>query len=153
MAISGILPVISLLQHMGDDDWCFRVAGTEVERRWARKLTGANYFDIDFVSPRAIASLRQEFRQVVEWPCASWSRRRVELASGRPATIETVRLPLRAADGSVSLMVSASEEFCQGTPAPSDAPREIIKITEQEFVDIGAGRPAESALREPSLAA
>jgi hypothetical protein len=153
MAIAEILPVVSLLQHLGCDTWCFRVAGTEVERRWARKLTGANYFDIDFVSPRAAAALRREFRQITEWPCASWSRRRVEFASGRCAAIETVRLPLRAGDGSVSLIVSVSEEFCNRTPSLSDAPREIIKITEQEFVDIGAGRPTEGALREPSLAA
>ena len=146
MTIPRILPVISVLQRRGDDAWCFRVAGTEVERRWARNLTGLNYFDIDFVSLRAKQALRQEFRQIAEWPCGAWSRRRVMFASGRCAAIETLRLPLRTSDGSVSLIVSCSEEFPDTGAALIDAPREIINITEQEYFDIGAGCPPRGAL-------
>ena len=146
MTIPRILPVISVLQRRGDDAWCFRVAGTEVERRWARHLTGLNYFDIDFVSPQAKHALRQEFRQIAEWPCGSWSRRRVAFASRRCAAIETLRLPLRNSDGRVGLIVSCSEEFPDTGTALVDAPREIINITEREYLDIGARCPPRGAL-------
>ena len=150
MAIARLLPVVSILERTGDDDWRFRLAGTEIERRWAMRLTGASYLDIDFVSRRAADTMRREFRQIVERPCGSWSQRGVVFRSGRGVSIETLRLPLRAANGSISLIISCSSEFRSRTGADSDEPREIIRITEQLFVDIGAGCPAVTALDDAS---
>jgi hypothetical protein len=148
MAVARILPVIAVLERSGDDVWRFRVAGSEIERRWGRKITGFNYFDIDIVSPRAVALMRREFRQVAEWPCGSWSRWQVEFHSGRHAVIETLRLPMRANDGQVSLIVACSEELEEAVPPPIDGPREIIRIVEQRFLDLGAGCPAESLVAD-----
>jgi len=153
MRITRILPTISVLQREADDRWCFRVAGTEIERRWARHVTGSNYFDIDFVSPAAAEIMRREFGTMAAWPCGSWSRREVVFVSRRRAAIETLRLPLRANDGTTSLLVSCSEEFCApGAPDP-DAPREIIRIVDQQFLDIGAGCPGTGALAAPEAPA
>lgn len=146
MAIARLLPVVSILERSGDDVWRFRIAGTEIERRWGMRLTGANYLEIDFVSRRAADTMRREFRQIVERPCGSWSQRGVVYKSGRGVSIETLRLPLRAGDGSISQIISCSSEFRARTGADSDEPREIIRITEQAFIDIGAGCPAENAL-------
>jgi hypothetical protein len=146
MAITGILPMISMLQRLGDDEWRFRLAGTEIERRWQRILTGANYLEIDIVSSAAADGMRREFQGVVGRPCGSWSQRYVRFQSGRAAVIETLRLPLRAADGGISLIVGCSEEFGDRTPPQVDAPCEIIRIAEQHFFDIGAGRPDKGAL-------
>jgi hypothetical protein len=148
MAIARILPVVSLLQRVADDDWRFRIAGTEIERRWERHFTGTNYLAIDIVAPRAADMMRREFCRIVKWPCGSWSRRTVKFQSGRAAVIETLRLPLRADDGGISLIVSCSEEFSSGIALRPDAPREIIQITQQQFLDIGAGVPDKSALDE-----
>jgi hypothetical protein len=149
MAIVRILPVVSLLQRVADDEWRFRIAGTEIERRWERRFTGVNYLAIDIVAPRAADMMRREFCRIVNWPCGSWSRRTVKFQSGRAAVIETLRLPLRADDGDISLILSCSEEFSSGITLQPDAPREIIQITQQQFLDIGAGVPDQSALDEP----
>ena len=153
MAVVRILPVISVLERSIDGDaWRFRVAGSEIERRWGRKFTGLDYFAVDIVSPRAVELLRQEFRGVVEQPCGSWSRRLVEYRSGRQAIIETLRLPLRANDGQVNLILSCSEELQEAAPPQVDGPREIIRIVQQRFFDIGAGLPAESLIAPDLLA-
>jgi len=148
MAIPHVLPVVTLLQRSADGAWRFRVAGTEIERRWGRNFTGLDYLGIDIVSPRAAATMRREFELVTEFPCGSWSRRRVQFHSGRSAIIETLRLPLRGNDGAVSLILSCSEELGDGSAEPTDAAYEIITIIDQRFLDIGARTPAEPAPAE-----
>ncbi len=144
MAITRILPVISVIGREGEDQWRFRLVGTEIERRWNRKITGTDCFD--GVSRSAAAVMRRELKSVVEWPCGSWSRRRIELLSGCAAAIETLRLPLRAKDGAVTQILSCSGELPGRVSAVADPTREIITIVEQEYVDIGAGCPPQSAL-------
>jgi hypothetical protein len=149
MAIARILPVVSVLQREAGGDWRFRLVGTEIERRWERPLTGLSYFDINIVSRQAADIMRLEMSQVVEWPCGSWSLRRVEFRSGRRAVVETLRLPLRANDGSVGLIVSCSGELHERAAPADGAAREIIMITEHQFLDIGAGTPPDGALAAP----
>ena len=147
MAIPRLLPVISLLQRSADgEEWHFRVAGSEIERRWGRNFTGLDYLGIDIVSPRAAATIRREFELVTEFPCGAWSQRRVRFRSGRKAIIETLRLPLRGNDGAISLILSCSEELADRNVPPTDAACEIITIIDQRFLDIGAGSPPGSAL-------
>ena len=144
MAITRILPVVSVIERAGIDEWRFRLVGTEIERRWGRNLAGRDVLDV--VSPAAAKIMHREFREIVEQPCGSRSRRRVELVSGRLAAIETLRLPLRANDGSSSLILSCSGELAGLASVGVDPLREIIMITEQEFFDIGAGCPATDAI-------
>lgn len=144
MAIVRLLPVISIIEREREEAWRFRLVGTEIERRWGRVMTGTDCFD--GVSPPAVAVMRRELKRVVEWPCGSWSRRRVELRSGRAAAIETLRLPMRGNDGAVNQILSCSGELGDTLLASVDPTREIIRIVEQEYLDIGAGRPAEGAI-------
>lgn len=144
MTIAHILPVISLIGREGEDQWRFRLVGTEIERRWGRIITGADCFA--GVSPSAAAVMRRELKSIVEWPCGSWSRRRSELLSGRAAAIETLRLPMRAKDGEITQILSCSGELAGKISALADPTREIIRIVEQEYFDIGEGRPPQSAL-------
>jgi hypothetical protein len=144
MAITRILPVISVIGREGEDDWRYRLVGTEIERRWNRRITGTDCFQS--VSPSAAAVMRRELKSIVECPCGSWSRRRIELLSGRAAAIETLRLPLRAKDGAVTLILSCSGELPGRVSAVADPTREIIRIVEQEYVDIGTGRPLQGAI-------
>jgi hypothetical protein len=146
MAIVRILPVVSLLQRAGDGEWRFRLVGTEIERRWERRLTGVNYLTADVVSPPVADMMRREFSRVVEFPCGSWSLRSVQFRSGRLAAIETLRLPLRADDGGVSLILSCSGELADPAAPRVDAPREIIRIMQHQFFAIGAGDPGASLL-------
>lgn len=144
MAIARILPVVSLLEQASGDAWRFRLGGTELERRWGRSLTGLDYFSI--VSAEMAVAVRREFAAIVEQPCASWSMRCVEYESGRRAGMEALRLPLRARDGSLGLILSCSGELTGRNIREIDRPRTILRITRQRFIDIGAGVPAENAL-------
>jgi hypothetical protein len=144
MAIIHILPVISIIGREGEDKWRYRLVGTEIERRWNRRITGMDCYES--VSPSAVAVMRREFKDIVEWPCGSRSRRRVELVSGRAAVIETLRLPLRAKDGDISQILSCSGELPGRITTLPDPTREIITIVEQEYFDIGAGRPLHGAI-------
>jgi hypothetical protein len=144
MAVAHILPVVSIIERIGPDDWRFRLVGTEIERRWGRGITGSNITDI--VSPPAVAVMRRELREIVERPCGSWSERLVALRSERRAVLETLRLPLRAGDGRVSLVLSCSGELAPRVSPRPDAAREIHTIARQRYVDIGAGCPPCGAL-------
>jgi hypothetical protein len=144
MAITRILPVVSVIQREGEDRWRFRLVGTEIERRWGRVFTGMDCFA--GVSPAAAAVMRRELRCIAEWPCGSRSWRRIELQSGRVAAIETLRLPLRGSDDTTSQILSCSGELGAKNLPAADPTREIIKIIEQEYFDIGAGCPLEGTV-------
>lgn len=145
MVIARILPVISVIGREGEDKWRYRLVGTEIERRWGRIITGTDCFA--GVSPVAAAVMRRELKTIVEWPCGSWSRRRVELLSGRAAAVETLRLPLRGNGGAVDQILSCSGELGDTRLlASADPAREIITIVDQEYFDIGRGRPQEGAI-------
>jgi hypothetical protein len=146
MAIARFLPVVSLLQRFGDAEWRFRLVGTELERRWARSLTGRNI--IELVAPALTAALRRELAEVSERPCGSWSRRRLEFDSGRLATVETLRLPLRAADGSVSLILSCSGELPERNGRGSDHGHSIVTLLQHRFFDIGGGVATDSLVAD-----
>jgi hypothetical protein len=139
MLIARILPAVSLLERVDHDEWRFRLIGTEIERRWGRSLTGCNLIDI--VSAEAAADTLDQLRTVVRHPCGSWSLRRLELHSGRLSTVETLRLPLRAHDGHVNLILSGSGEISQRFGDEPDQARGIAAIVEHQFFDIGAGIP------------
>jgi hypothetical protein len=138
-AISSILPIVSLIERTGADEWRVRVAGTEIERRWGRELSGLTYAEV--LSPQAVEVTHCEFDAVCRQPCGSWSLRRLDLRSGRRLHTETLRLPLRGRDGAVSLILSCNGELSPEVMYDADMPREIVTVFEQEFFDIGAGLP------------
>jgi hypothetical protein len=144
MAVARILPVVSLIERVDQALWRFRLVGTEIERRWGRTLTGRDALAV--ASPETAKITRQELTNIVGWPCGSWSQRRVEFKSGRVGAVETLRLPLRAADGVVRLVLSCSGELHGLSPAITDVPREIVMITNQQYFDVGVGCPPESAI-------
>lgn len=139
MSVPRILPVVSLIQRMENGEWRMRLVGTEIERRWGRVLTGINYAQI--TSPEATASTLCEFEAICDRPCGSWSRRTVEVRSGSGFEAETLRLPLRARDGSVSLILSCSGELSGRFLHESDTSCGIMTVMAQEFFDIGYGVP------------
>jgi hypothetical protein len=139
MSVARILPVISLFERTGEAQWRMRLIGTEIERRWGRSLTGSYCSDV--MSPAAAAATLCEFEAISGQPCGSWSLRHLELRSGRQIDAETLRLPLRAKDGSVSLILSCSGELTDRFMHENDQWREVVTVLEQQFFDIGGGIP------------
>lgn len=137
--IAGILPVISLIERIGPREWRVRLAGTELERRWGRNLSGLSYSEV--LSPQAVDMTHREFDAICSQPCGSWSRRRLDLRSGRRLQTETLRLPLRGKSGETDLILSCSSEVGDGDLRDFDERHEIVTVFEQEFFDIGAGVP------------
>jgi len=138
--IAGILPVISLIERVEPGEWRVRLAGTEIERRWGRSISGMAYAEV--MSPQAVDVTHCEFDAICRQPCGSWSLRHLELQSGRRLQIETLRLPLRDKDGEISLILSCNGELTLQSFREADHPREIVTVFEQEFIDIGAGIPS-----------
>jgi hypothetical protein len=141
ISIARILPVVSLVQRVAKNEWRVRLAGTELERRWGKTLTALNYADV--LSAHAAAVTLREFEVMCEQPCGSWSLRHLELHSGRRLETDTLRLPLRASDGSVSLILISNGELGADLLFRADHPREVVTLVEQQFFDIGAGVPDE----------
>lgn len=138
-AIPSILPVISLIERTGVDEWRVRIAGTEIERRWGRELSGLTYAEM--LSSQAVEVTHCEFDAICRQPCGSWSLRHLELRSGRRLQTETLRLPLRDKNGNVTLIVSCNGELNPDLMRAPDQPREIITVFDQQFFDLGAGIP------------
>jgi hypothetical protein len=84
----------------------------------------------------------RESETICSRPCGSWSLRHLELQSGRRLETDTLRLPLRAGDGSVSLILTSNGELGTDLQCRADPSREIVTVVEQCFFDIGAGVPA-----------
>jgi hypothetical protein len=145
--IAGILPVISLIERIGAHEWRVRLAGTELERRWGRDLSGLSYAEM--MSPQAVDVTHCEFDAICRQPCGSWSLRRLDLRSGRRVHTETLRLPLRGRNGEISLILSCNGELGDAGVRDFDEPREIVTVFEQEFFDIGAGVPAFKCVPAP----
>jgi hypothetical protein len=143
-AIAGILPVISLIERVAPDEWRLRLTGTEIERRWGRDLAGLTY--AEFLSTQAVEVTHCEFDAICRQPCGSWSLRRLDLRSGRRLQTETLRLPLRARDGQIRLILSCNGELSPEAMYNADQPRQIVTVLAQQFFDIGAGVPAFSCV-------
>ncbi|HWD58586.1 MAG TPA: PAS domain-containing protein [Stellaceae bacterium] len=137
--IASILPIISLIERRSPNEWRVRLAGTELERRWGRELSGLTYAEV--LSPQAVEVTHCEFDAICRQPCGSWSLRHLDLRSGRRLHTETLRLPLRDKHGEVSLILSCNGELSTEAMRDADHPRQIITVFEQAFIDIGAGIP------------
>jgi hypothetical protein len=142
--IPSVLPFISLIERTTRDEWRVRLAGTELERRWGRELSGLTYAEV--LSSQAVKVTHCEFDAICRQPCGSWSLRHLELRSGRRLQTETLRLPLRDKNGEISLIVSCNGELAPDLMRETDQPREIVTVFEQEFFDIGGGVPAFSCV-------
>ena len=137
MSVPRVLPVIVLFERR-EDGWRFRLAGTEIDRRWGRSVTGLDFTKL--ISPEARQAALREFEGVAQTPSGSFAIGRVVLNSGRHATLEMLRLPLRANDGSVSLILCSTAEVSERKALGPDPAQEIGGF-EQQFFDIGAGLP------------
>lgn len=145
LQVREALPVVALIERRAPDIWLIRLAGTELGRRLGREVTGLNF--IDLVAPperkRSIAIVTN----VCDWPCASLAVRQTVMQSGLSRQIETLALPLRAADGEVRLVISINDATeAPRLPTPDDAMNSIVGYSSQRFIDIGAGVPDFSAM-------
>lgn len=153
--IARFLPVLSVIEDRGVDNWRIRLAGTEIDRRNGQYLTGRDYRD--FLHPDVLPMYNAIFRAVTTLPCGSHEIRRISLSSGRTSLVEVVRLPLRAADGRVRLIVSSNEEVGPPSLAETqmtsrlqrgevDSTVAVISPRDHEFIDVGRGTPPPAQL-------
>jgi hypothetical protein len=141
MSVPRVLPVIILFER-SEHGWRFRLAGTEIDRRWGRTVTGLEYPYL--VAPNALQATRREFEGVAQTPCGSFSVAYVTFNSGRGAALEILRLPMRTDDGRVSLILcSAADVSKRNVSHGPDPAQEIGGFEQRQFFDIGAGLPCE----------
>jgi hypothetical protein len=147
MAIGPVLPVVSLIETENGSDWRIRLTGTEIDRRNGFSLTGREYLSL--MSDEARLFYAGVFGEIVGRPCASWEIRQIVRASGGVATIEVLRVPLRAADGEVRLILSTNEEITPTRCLPGsdklalpDSVQSVLLPRQHTFIDLGAGVPS-----------
>lgn len=140
MSVPRVLPVIILFER-SEQGWRFRLVGTEIDRRWGRTVTGLDYAQL--VSAEGFRAARREFEGIAQTPCGSFSVAHVAFSSGRRVTLEILRLPLRARDGSVSLILCSAAELSERKAHGPDLAQEIGNFEQRQFFDIGAGLSCE----------
>jgi hypothetical protein len=136
MSVPRVLPVIALFERC-EQGWRYRLTGTEIDRRWGRTLTGLDYARVS--SPEAFQAVSREFEGIVQTPCGSLSVAQVAFNSGWYATLEVLRLPLRANDGSVSLILCSAAEVSEPKAHGPVLAQEIGSFEQRQFFDIGEG--------------
>src|SRR5258708_4790336 len=107
-----LLPHIMLAEIVDGGRFRYRVVGTEVERRYGRKLTGG--FIDELLRGEYGENVLTLYRRIVAERRPLFSRDRVETASGVAMISERVMLPLSDNGEDVNMVISA-QTYRSGT--------------------------------------
>ena len=137
--IAQFLPIVTLVEREAPLVWRIRLAGTEIERRSGRKLTGVNY--IDLVVPELRQREDRRLAGLIDQTCGALGVRENVRTSGSTYIVCTVSLPLRAHDGQIKQVIATNEELARARlPVQVDS-LVALRIGWRQFFDIGRGIP------------
>lgn len=138
MAIPRLLSVVSLMQCRGPHEWLLRAVGSEITSHAGRDVTWRNYLDLIDAPDRLLVA--RQLAALIRQPCASVSVRAIQTPGDLGFCARIVSLPLRADDGTVSLLISSTERI--GTPRLGEPGSLLaVKAGERQYLDLGAGVP------------
>ncbi len=143
-AIVPLLPYLYLIEMQATGGILVRLAGTALRQLYGIEMTGHDM--IDLAPPDHQTTRRWRYRQAAQRPCGMYYVRRQNYGSGAEDELETIFLPLAAADADASvpawqfigLAASLSDQGWIAEPGvPPLPPPHLFR-----FVDIGFGVPA-----------
>jgi len=140
-AIREILPYFMLweLNHSHDAKW--RIVGSGIREWFGTELTGKNVVEIhtDAARPKAIAAGLAMGAQ----PCGAWGLMALHSPQGYDFLVEVMCLPLRDAEGKVTLFGNTMERLDDRRffDAMAAVGARMVNFVEHRFIDIGAGLP------------
>lgn len=140
-AIREILPYFMLWELNRGHDAKWRLVGSGIREWFGRELTGRGVREIhaEAARPKAVAAGLAMGAQ----PCGAWGLMALASPQGYDFLIEVLCLPLRDAEGRVTLFANTMERVQdrQFFDAMAAAGARMVNFFEHRFVDIGAGLP------------
>jgi hypothetical protein len=145
-SIKHILPDVSLIEVRSPDEAVFRVAGSSFRDFAGFEVTGHNY--IALLEPRRREAVASTIQLVVGRPVGVLYSMRHRFPSGAVIPIEVMSLPIEAdKPGGARLILSSNILLMSRREEPEAAPdRRLPHPGTYDFIDIGAGIPASSAV-------
>ncbi len=146
-AMRSILACFMIWETHGLHDARWRLVGSGIRDWLGMELTGRPVIDIHTPAsrPKAVAAARA----MIALPCGSWGLMSLRSPQGYDFAVEIMCLPLRAADGSLSMFGNTMERIRDQRHFDSIAAAgaRAISFAEHRFIDIGAGLPDARRLR------
>lgn len=143
MKASRFLPDIVLtgLQDGAEPKFLVRLAGSAVEARIQRKISGANY--LDHVSPEVAQSVVSSTRQMLELPCGLWQIMPAHYERGFAQYMELTAFPLAHEEGRAPLLLCLVR-FPEALLVPKQVSGKAMLVdtaTHYRYIDTGCGVP------------
>jgi len=141
VAIRDILPNFLLWELNRGHDAKWRLVGSGIREWFGRELTGTDVIDIhaEASKQKAIAAGLAMGAQ----PCGAWGLMALRSPQGYDFLVEVMCLPLRDAQGKVTLFANTMERRADRAyfDAIAAAGARMVNFVEHRFIDIGAGLP------------
>ena len=138
------LPEIVIVEVPGPGDLILkiRLAGSGIEARVQKKITGQNYLDFMPLMYREGALLSA--RLISSQPCGLWQMTKVHYERGTSQLLEMTAFPLAANQNNAPVILVLSRVI-EGFQVPTQTP-DVAMLADTamkfEFLDIGNGVPA-----------
>ncbi|GHF23539.1 hypothetical protein GCM10017044_17600 [Kordiimonas sediminis] len=137
-----IMPRLSLLKRVDDDQLMFGVVATSVEELWAHPVTGINAYDL--AAPKMQQNLSRFCDAILDQPSGAFVKETVANEHGQLNQVNSLYLPMNDKDGIPNYILGCTLAEKPGNKVPlSD--RFVLdhnKIRGIKFLDIGCGTPA-----------
>jgi hypothetical protein len=142
--LGRLMPRLALLEARAATDIVFRLAGTELERLYGRRLTGESY--VTMVPPDEQASRGDLLWRIAQQPCSCVQHAVFRWQSGQRSTLEIFGLPILPDrdGGPLQFIAVVSHLTPQDWKAPGWGEVDPVVAMDSKtlrFIDIGAGLP------------
>jgi hypothetical protein len=142
--LGRLMPRLALLEARSATDIVFRLAGTELERLYGRRLTGESY--VTMVAPDQQASRGALLWRIAQQPCSCVQHAVFRWQSGQRSTLEIFGLPILSdrAGEPLQFIAVVSHLTPRGWKAPGWGEVDPVIAMDSKtlrFIDIGAGLP------------
>ena len=152
-AVHKILPRVSLLKRVGDDQLLVGQVGTGVEELWQQPVTGFNAYDL--AAPSTRDNLSRFAHAILDQPSGAHIKEHAFDTRGRHVTLNSLYLPMADRNGITNYILGCTlTEGAEGTDLRSFIKDRLTmssdKIKSMEFIDVGCGRPEIEILSDRS---
>lgn len=142
--LGKLMPRLALIEARSASDIVFRLAGTEIEQQYGRRLTGESY--VTMVPPAEQQSRGTLLWRIAQQPCSCVQHAVFRWQSGQRSTLEIFGLPIRPdRDGEPLQFIAVISQLTPAGWKPVWGQTDPVIAMDSKtlrFIDIGAGLPA-----------
>ena len=141
-AFRDVLPYFMIWEINRGHDARWRLVGSGIREWFGRELTGHEVLEIhtEAAKPKAVAAGLAMAAQ----PCGAWGLMALRSPQGYDFLVEVICLPMRDAQGKVTLFANTMERIQDRGyfDALAASGARMVNFVEHRFIDVGAGLPA-----------